>query len=303
MKAAVIGYGSIGRRHVTILSSLVDEVAVVSRRTINIDNHYNSIEVLLDQFDPDYIVIANETSEHFNTLLSIQKSFKGTILVEKPIFHKELPIHFLKNKENIFVAYNLRFHPVIQKLSELLKNKKIISVNINVGQYLPTWRPGTDYSQSYSASKKKGGGVLRDLSHELDYTLWLFGDWESLVALGGNYSDLDIDSDDVFTVFLQTKRCSNISIHMNYLNRIPKREIIINTTDSTIVGDLIENKIQINDNNETYDLERNDTYIWQHKDIIEGKREIVCDFEQGYKVLELIRRIEISSSQRKWITK
>jgi hypothetical protein len=36
---------------------------------------------------------------------------------------------------------------------------KLLSVKINVGQHLPSWR-NIDYKKSVSSSKKLGGGVL-----------------------------------------------------------------------------------------------------------------------------------------------
>ena len=36
----------------------------------------------------------------------------------------------------------------------------------------------SNYLKSYSASKSKGGGVLLDLSHEIDYINWLFGSFD-----------------------------------------------------------------------------------------------------------------------------
>ena len=40
--------------------------------------------------------------------------------------------------------------------------------------YLPKWRKNIVYSNSNSAKKKYGGGVLLELSHELDYLQWIF---------------------------------------------------------------------------------------------------------------------------------
>src|SRR5690606_29956228 len=88
----------------------------------------------------------------------------------------------LENSAKIEVAYNLRFMPSAIRLKELLTEQivgRIHSVSIEVGQYLPDWRPATDYRKNVSACKKLGGGVLLELSHELDYLTWLFGEFDS----------------------------------------------------------------------------------------------------------------------------
>ena len=61
-----------------------------------------------------------------------------------------------------------------------------------------------------------GGGVLNDLSHELDLVTCFemaspFGD-------GGKLSDLEIDSEDCFSVLLSSEKCKHITVHLNYLN-------------------------------------------------------------------------------------
>ena len=52
---------------------------------------------------------------------------------------------------------------------------KIFSVRCEVGQNLMYWRKDRDYRSSVTANRNLGGGVLLELSHELDYLSWIFG--------------------------------------------------------------------------------------------------------------------------------
>ena len=82
------------------------------------------------------------------------------------------------NTNKVFVGYNLRFHPVIKKLKKEIKNKKIFNVNIQNSSYLPSWRKNNVYTKTSSAKKALGGGVLLDISHELDFIRYLFGSFK-----------------------------------------------------------------------------------------------------------------------------
>ena len=53
---------------------------------------------------------------------------------------------------------------------------KVFFVEAETSSYLPSWRKTVDYTKSYSAFPNRGGGVLLDLSHEIDYLKWLFKD-------------------------------------------------------------------------------------------------------------------------------
>lgn len=312
MNVLVIGYGSIGKRHCRILSDLGCNVVVISEHNKQIESPYptfNNLTKCLDKQTPEYVVIANETIFHFNTVVDLIKfGFSGYVLVEKPLFHKNfsLPDFMFKN---LFVGYNLRFHPLIQKLHNILQNENIISTTVYVGEYLPNWRPGYDYKLTYSALKEMGGGVLRDLSHELDYINWLMGRWEKLIALGGKYSSLEIDSDDVFTIMMTTKKCPVINIQMNYLDKAKRREIIINTEKITIKVDLINGFIEIDngfieiDGEEIYKDETiiDQTYIQQHKEIIYNTTKYICTANQGVEVNQIIEAAEKSNSEGVWI--
>ncbi len=172
LKVLIVGLGSAGKRHATILKNKfkISNIYFLTKKR----NQSNSIKSNLEikKINPDYIIIANPTSEHFKVLKFLEKNFSGKIiLVEKPLYEKFRNLNIRKNK--VFVAYQLRFHPVILKLKELSKSQKLFNINVIANSYLPDWRK-TNYRYSYSSKKKEGGGVLLDLSHELDYINWIF---------------------------------------------------------------------------------------------------------------------------------
>jgi len=297
----VVGYGSIGQRHVSLLKRLGVETAVVSRsRVIDSSLYFNSdLESAIRSFNPQFIIISNETAEHYPTFLSIARTgWKGTILVEKPLFHEAI-LSATKTENDVFVAYNLRFHPILQRLKDEIQGQKVIAVMTYAGQYLPNWRPGRDYRTSYSARQDEGGGVLRDLSHELDYLIWLFGNWRRVTALGGRFSSLDISADDAWGILMETDRCPMVSLQINYLDRPGRRETVVVTDLHTYKIDLIRNTFEKDGNVETLLTQRNDTYFYQLQALLNRSGETLCTWEEGNRLLRLIKAIE--RSQGRWV--
>lgn len=301
MNALVIGYGSIGARHVRLLTELGCRTAVVSRREVDFPVVYHGLAEALAAEYPDYVVIANETNQHYDAVSALARfGYKGTVLVEKPLFSNWVEISPLPFK-NVFVAYNLRFHPVIQRLKKLSEGERILSVQAYVGQYLPDWRPTSDYRVSYSATAEQGGGVLRDLSHELDYLTWILGKWECVSALGGHFSSLEITSDDIFALMLVTPSCPILSLQMNYLDRVGRRLILINTDNHTIEADLIRGTITVDRDRESFTTERDDTYRAMHEAILSGSIGTLCSLDEGLETLRLIEAAELAARQGEWI--
>ena len=296
MKVLVIGYGSIGTRHTRLLLDLGCDVSIVSQREIGFEKRFSKLKDALDEVNPSYIVISNKTEEHYSSLMELSKiCFGGIVLIEKPVFDKlrEIPDDLICS---CFVAYNLRFHPIIQELKNILLTEKIISFQVYVGQYLPDWRPDRDYRKSYSAQKKEGGGVLRDLSHELDYLTWILGEWESLNSMGGRFSSLEIDCDDVYAIMGRMERCPIVSVQLNYLDRIGRREIIVNTDQHTVKVDLIKGTIQIDGSVQKFNVERDLTYQRQHQAVLDKKFDSLCSLEEGLKTMQIIESIEKAST-------
>jgi predicted dehydrogenase len=251
----------------------------------------------------DYVVIASQTSQHVTDLSAlINNRFSSRVLIEKPLFEK---LHTLEDNNFSFAAvgYNLRFHPAIVWLKDTLpKLGKLSSANFYVGQYLPTWRPDSDYRKSSSARDISGGGVLRDLSHELDLVQYLFGDWQQLTAVGGKFSDLEIATDDTFSILMTSTKCNAISVQLNYIDRIKQRYITINGNNGTVSIDLISNTAKFNDLDVKFSVNADDSYVAQHLAVISNDSQNTCSLSEALKVVETIQAIEKSAEKLKWIS-
>lgn len=302
MNALVVGYGSIGTRHCRLLAEQGCSVAVVSARDEASFPRFRDLASALAVHRPEYLVIANETDRHHGTLSALADAgFGGLVLVEKPLFDRPREIPGV-DPSRVFVGYNLRFHPVIRRLRELLAGEEILSVQAYAGQYLPTWRPGRDYRSGYGA-KRGSGGVLRDLSHELDYLNLILEGWRSMAALGGKFSPLEIDSDDLFALLMTTGRCPVVTLQINYLDRVGRRQLVINAASRTVEADLVKGIVVVDGKVEEFVSDRDLTYREMHRAILSGDRGAVCTLAEGIGVVGMIDAAERAVSEGTWVRK
>ena len=299
--ALVVGMGSIGQRHARLLGELGLDVALVSRRNGAAARCYATLAAALAEERPGYVVIANETAAHRQSLAALAElGFAGTVLVEKPLFERPHPLP--ENRFSaLFVGYNLRFHPVLREMARLIAEEPAISAHVYVGQYLPDWRPGRDYRTTASAARAAGGGVLRDLSHELDYLTWLFGPCQRVAALGGRFGQLAIETDDVQGLLLSFARCPVVTAQLNYLDRQGSREIVINTASRTIRANLVKSTLRFDGEEKHLPVERDDTYRAQHQAALGNGRDALCTAAEGAAVLDLIAAAEAAAATGRWV--
>ena len=212
----------------------------------------------------------------------------------KNLFFNKFVDYKIKNNK-IFVGYNLRFHPFIKSIKKMIINKKIWNINVICGSYLPIWRKGREYEKSYSA-KKISGGVLLDLSHELDYLKWIFGNFKPLYAIHNKISDLNIKSYDNLNLFARGRNKLNIQLNLNYFFKIPMRQILIDGENLSINADLISNTMHVVNykKNKVYNLDNfdiNTTYSKQHNEIINNNIKNICTFKEGKQIMKVINKI------------
>lgn len=303
----IVGYGSIGRRHADVLAGLGRSVGIVSRRVASLapgetdQAVFHSLDDALADKTADYVVIANETSAHAPALdVLAAAGFSGKVLVEKPLAVSPLTAA-TAGYSGFAVAYNLRFHPVLLALRDALDGETVLSVSVQTGQHLSQWRTGRDYRESYSAHIEQGGGVLLDLSHELDYLLWLFGACRSVTALGGNAGALGIESDELWSVLMRLERAPVVQLRLSYLDQPARREIIVLTGTRTLVADLIAGTLSIDGEVQTLPGQRNESYSEMHKAMLAGNYGNLCSFNHANEVLRLAEGIRSAANSQKWI--
>ncbi|MCK1387481.1 gfo/Idh/MocA family oxidoreductase [Bradyrhizobium sp. 21] len=295
--AVVVGLGSIGTRHARVLGELGLSVTTVSRRG---GGNHGSIGEALSRGPVDYVVIATETAQHVEALRGLADAgFRGTVLVEKPILARPEPLPTFAFAK-LFVAYNLRFHPVMVALAGHLDGRPAITVSAYVGQDIRDWRPGRDHRATASSTVAAGGGVLRDLSHELDYLLWLFGPWRRVAALGGASGTRDLEVDDHLALLMEMARAQVVQVHLDYLDRAGLRRIRINLADETIEADLVGGNLIVNGIAAPYASERDTSYRAMHQAVLNGDGQ-VCSLAEGIAVVDLIDASERALNSKSWV--
>ena len=296
-KILIIGYGSIGKKHANIIKNYFKNYHLYILTSQKITNLVNikSLENIKN-INPDFVIISSETHKHYKHLSFLEKNFENKkILVEKPLFDKKINFKIKKNK--VFIAYNLRFHPILNFLKKEIRNKVIWSTNINCSSYLPNWRLNRDYRKTYSASKKKGGGVVLDLSHEIDYLIWLFGDIKNFSKNMNKISNLKINSEDYLSILGKTDRNIYFNLSLNYYSLLSRREIIIDGKNFSVFADLINNFCLIKKGNRIFKKNfkiqnLNITFKDQLDSFLNNKGSHICSYDEGVKVMNLINKIK-----------
>lgn len=323
MNVLVVGYGSIGRRHVLnlIKSDCIDQISIYTKIKKDIDKDCEKKITFIDasavtlsdvcrDLKPNFAIVANDTYKHVETAYIIAE-LGINLFIEKPLSHSAKDAIYLKKtaenkKIKTFVAYNLRFLSAMQYIKDQLDSGTIGSLyfsEIEVGQYLPEWRPLSDYRESYSARKDKGGGVALDLSHEIDYMRYLFGDPVSWNSMKSKVSNLAIDSEDLFKGIYRFQNGFLCSVHMDYIRRDKKRTLNIVGSRGTLECDFIKKSIKIKKNSgnislieDTHLFDVDESYISELNafvECIEKDKPSQITLDDGIAVLRLVEDIHV----------
>ena len=249
MKIIVVGYGSIGRRHIGNIAKLELDAEVYCFRRSNFSiEEFPHVRILtgveqVKALNPDVILVCNPSHLHLDWI-ELAVELNSHVFVEKPMVTTEVDFNRVKDYANsfddkvFFIGFMMRYHKGIVALNEQLSSGKIGSTyhaRLEFGGYLPSW-PYTDYKQSYAARKDMGGGVIFTISHELDTAQYLFGYDAELTVVKSSTNLLDITGEEMAELVLNYSD-KQVSIHLDYLQRDYHRTIRVLGDKGSLVWD------------------------------------------------------------------
>ena len=308
---AVIGYGSIAKKHIDTLQRIdpLLKILVYTRQTVspiasalgsNV-HFYNDFEIIRNS-RPDVAMIATAATGHSEFTRKLSKT-TSNIIIEKPITENgesalKLTRFLKKNRTTGVVAYNLRFLEGLNKIKKLLTEKQLGTIQrfeMSVGHDLKNWRPGIDYKNSVSAKKSLGGGVLRELSHELDLANHLFGKpiHHNTILARLKYVSLDVEDTVLFQGAFQKTDLILGSITMDFTRVDRHRTLTLLGSEKTLHWDINRGTVDLisaigcqrvfNDKNDL-----NNTYSKMWKNLLESRFDDFCTLNEATETMNII---------------
>jgi glutamate-1-semialdehyde 2,1-aminomutase/spore coat polysaccharide biosynthesis protein SpsF len=319
-RALVVGCGSIGRRHAKNLNSLglrqlafcdtnVEALQQCSK-DVKGELFSNYSEALLT-FKPDLVLICTPPVYHVEEALAALRA-RSHVFIEKPLSHESSGIQVLiaearRRDRNVQVGYNMRFHPGLKILKELIdlgKIGRVLWLNVEAGQYLPDWRPWQNYRESYSARRELGGGIILDGSHEVDYICWLLGRPTEVSCRAEHLSSLELDVEDSAWIYLSFPERRRAELHLDFVQRTYTRTCKVVGETGTALWDFSSQEVRWFSVDEPgwksipYQFEVNDMYVTEMTHFLNSLGSgtgPVVDLEQGRDVIRVVEAAKKSS--------
>src|SRR5215475_10799313 len=322
-RVLISGLGSIGRRHLVNLRQLGVQDILLHRRTMEPLSEAPELPVFGDLEQalasrPDVVIISNPTAYHMQVAIPAAES-GCNLFIEKPLSDSWDQVdRFLALVEKLklvtLMGFDLRFDPGLRKVKSLLGQEaigRIVAIQAQVGQYLPDWHPWEDYRQGVSASREKGGGVILDLIHELDYVSWLIGPVGQVACFADRLTSLEIQTEDTAALLLRFENGAIGTLHLDYVQRIPSRTCRIIGEKGTIIWDAHAKAVSWcgGEHNKAWQefkysaCERNDRFLAEMVHLLcclRGQESPQADAMTGGRVLKLALAAKESAAKGKW---
>lgn len=254
MHILIVRLGSIGRQHLSLLQALDPAPRItVWRRAGSAPEGVETVHDLGSALAarPDAAFLCGPASEH--VVIARQLAEHGIhLFIEKPISDRldgvaEL-IEFCASRRIVLaVGYCLRFHPAIAGLRDAIAAGavgRVLHAQAEVGQSLPDWR-ATGGAPIAGAVAELGGGVLLELSHEIDMLCWLLGRPSAVSASLARLGEITVDVEDCADLLLDWPGGARGTIHLDWLSRPPRRSCTIIGTKGTLRADLVTGALDL----------------------------------------------------------
>jgi predicted dehydrogenase len=325
MKIAIVGLGSIGRRHLQNFQAVgVDTLAGYdssAEQRAAAAAQWPSLRVaasLPEALDgADGVVICTPPDSHIEVgRLAVERG--AHLMIEKPFAVSADGLEaFLgaceQRGRRVLIAHNWRYWPPMLLVEQLLKEGRIGAVRAARTEYayhLGFHRyPGKDYRQFYMADPRQGGGCLLDESHAIDYMRWLVGEIVEVSAVVDRVSSLEIATDDVADLTVRFASGAIGNIHMNLFAWNMHSHFELMGEAGVIQWRRMENEVRVYDPRatrwEVYPSggQLNDMYVEEARHFVAmiGGAAPRCDGWDGLGTMRVIDAARRASAERRWV--
>jgi predicted dehydrogenase len=260
-KLLICSQGSIGRKYTSLILDYWPEIQIGINSSKSIYDLFEKekINFAHSSFDecikwkPDAVIISNPANYHIDYAIECMKK-NIPVLVEKPVGigneheNKKRKILDLSEHCVALVGYVLRYEESYEIIKNILFKEnlgKLECCRFICSSWLPDWRKGIDYRKTVSARKELGGGVLLELSHELDLALSLLGNINLNKTILSKSGKLDIDVEDIAFMTGESKNCKEIKFELDFCSKKPIRIVTIEGSLGRILWDLNKRKLKL----------------------------------------------------------
>jgi predicted dehydrogenase len=318
----ICGLGSIGRRHARVIHHAWPSIELAVMRSglgpdcpeLSLMSHqFSDFDSAID-WKPDAAVIASPAPFHQQQALVLAK--QGiSLLIEKPVGMGSESLQAwdelleLSACVPILVGYVLRHDPCAAYVKQRIESHelgRILDADFYCGSWLPEWRSNVDYRESVSGRRSLGGGVLLELSHELDLARWLLGELEVSFASLQKSGILEVDVADQALLVGCSDICSLITIRLNFCSQPSRRNIVIRCEGGEISWDLLSGQVNVlirdcSAQEFQSGMVADDRYRVQAEHFIEcirGDAEPHCSLFDGLQVLNVINQAQFQAASQ-----
>lgn len=290
MNISILGFGSIGQRHYSNLSSLGHLLRAYDPSTDNPETRAKVIDWA------DAVVIASPTSCHYEDIKDCATANKP-MFVEKPLIAEASPVDDDTLGLIRMVGYNLRFHSCVRRARELLGDGQI-------GK--PLWARFTCAQLSMVPGYLRDGVIL-NWSHEIDLAVHLLGVGTVRCAAAVRAAGPIVAESLADIVLLHDVTGCQSVVHLDYLTHPENRGFTIVGTTGLIECDLVKRELLIRDQtglcteffrgHDTFDT----NYVLEMKAFIErlsGKKTPGCTASEALHVANLCLRAKELINER-----
>jgi len=327
MKLAILGLGSIGRRHLQNFHAIGVETLAgydaspAQRASAAAQFPFLAVPSTLEAAleSADGVVICTPPDSHIALgRLAVERG--AHLMVEKPFAVSAEGLEpFLKlceeKRRRVLIAHNWRYWPPMLLVEQMLKEGRIGPVRAARTEYayhLGFHRyPGKDYRDFYMADPKQGGGCLLDESHAIDYMRWLLGEITEVSAIVDRVSALQIGTEDVADLTVRFASGAVGNIHMNFFPWNMHSHFELMGEGGVIQWRRMENEVRLYDPRaarwEVYPSggQLNDMYVEEARHFVacvRGEAEPRCDGWDGLRTMQVIDAARRASAERRWVT-